>query len=47
MILSTLCFYVPAIRNTGPSPSFFLGEIFQGLLAEETYNVSIFIKAGR
>lgn len=35
MMLSKLCFYVPSIKNTGPFPGFFLGEIFQGLLAEE------------
>lgn len=35
MILSKFCFYVPTIRNTGPFPVLFLGELFQGLLAEE------------
>lgn len=35
MMLSKLCFYVPSIKNPGPFPGFFLGEIFQGLLAEE------------
>lgn len=47
MMLSKLCFYVPSIKNTGPFPVFFLGEIFQGLLAEEKNTVSIFIGGGR